>query len=334
MNNRPAPDILDDAIIAWRDQPVPAGPSAHLLRRTQSRLSDAGYGARAAAWRWAAVLLLCGTAAAATGWMVQHRSVSSIVIVAEEQKMPAPLVEVTIGLVGRVTIDGPPPIPRLLPLLGGPDCGHHHPPPVDESILVSAGGGLANVVVAVSSGLPDDVEYPHPSIPASLDQRDCHYVPRVVAMQVGQELLAKNSDPFLHNVHTNSRQNVPVNFAQPKVDPVGLRLKFIKTAETFKVTCDLHPWMMAWVAAFDHPYFAVTQADGSFKMPQLPVGTYTLRAWHERLGVVDQQVVVGDDGKMPPLRFTFSTDRLAAALADQFPTASAGAVLKPCCVLR
>jgi hypothetical protein len=89
--------------------------------------------------------------------------------------------------------------------------------------------------------------------------------------------------------------------------------------------------MVAWVAAFDHPYYAVTKDDGSFEMPPLAAGTYTIKAWHERLGAVEQKVVVGADGKVPPVQFTFGAERLAAALADREMTAHAGPGLTPDC---
>jgi hypothetical protein len=287
-------------------------------------------------WRWAAAILVAGSIAAGswfaagsggrnggiarTGGIPPDASTQPVV------PPSAPPVQ-NPHLAGLVRIDGPvPQLPRPLLKMEGPNCGHHHPPPKDDSILVGPGGGVANVVVAVAVGLYDDTEFPAPTIPVVLDQKDCQYVPHVVAMQVGQDLMAKNGDPFLHSVHTNPMTNKPVNIAQTYVDRVGTRVRSIKAAETFKVTCDLHPWMVAWVAAFDHPYFAVTRDDGSFTMPLMPPGTYTLRAWHERLGAVDQQVTVAADGRVPPVQFHFTRERVAAAMSDQMPTADASGV--------
>jgi hypothetical protein len=316
---------------------VPAGPSRLLVERVRCTIGagSTSYGSRHTIWRWAAIVLLAASVGAA--WFAMHRGgnqqladPSPPVPVAPQPDEPRPVM-----LTGLVRIEGSPPIvPPPLMKLPGPGCPHHHAPPPDESLQVAAGGGLANVVVSVSTGLPDDSEYPKPAAAAVLDQKDCRYFPHVVTMQVGQELLAKNSDPFLHSVHTNPLANVPVNIAQYKVDPVGTRLKSIKSAETFKVTCDLHPWMTAWVAAFDHPFFAVTKSDGSFAMPYLPPGTYTLKAWHERLGSVEQQVTVTYDGKLPPVQFKYGPDRVAAAYADRAPMANAGeaaVVGKACC---
>lgn len=282
------------------------------------------------AWRWAAVVLMTASAAAVAifkGPDLARQWAGGSPSTVPRSVNPTPVVPV--ALTGVVSIDGPAPLPQLLPQAGGPHCGHKHAPPRDESIVVAPGGGLANVIVSVASGLPQGVSYQRPHAPAVLDQKDCKYVPRMVVMQVGQELVAKNSDPFFHNVHTNSMRNRPVNVAQPQPDPVGLKLKSIETSETFKVTCDLHPWMIAWVAAFDHPYYGVTDAQGAFTMPALPPGQYTVRAWHERLGVIEQSVAVGADGKVPPLQLRFGADRLAAALADRDVTVHAAPAVKP-----
>jgi hypothetical protein len=305
-----------------RDQPVPPGPSALAIERLRQSLRQAGVAATPSrAWRRAAVLFLgaAGVGGVIAGSKAFFGRPDAPLAThdgnAQQAHNPPPLV-------GRVVLEGPAPLPSMLPPAGGPDCAHRHAPPKDESILVGTGGGVANVVVCISAGLPADRTFAAPSEPAVLDQKDCKYLPRVVAMQVGQPLVAKNSDPFFHNVHTNPRLNRPVNVPQPQPDPVGVHLKRIETAETFKVTCDLHPWMVAWVAAFDHPYNAVSAPDGSFKMPPLEPGQYTVRAWHERLGAVEEQIVVGDDWKVPPIRLKFTQQHLAAALADRAPTAS------------
>ena len=81
---------------------------------------------------------------------------------------------------------------------------------------------------------------------------------------------------------------MPTANAGEKADPQP------KAPETFKVKCDVHPWMTGWVAIFDHPYFAVTADDGTFAIKGLPDGTYTLQAWHERFGTQSQKVTVKD----------------------------------------
>lgn len=327
-------EVLDRAVQDLRQTPTPQGPSPMLIERSRQALGErsathAGpWGRRAG--RWAAVALIASAVGAA---IVGGRSMFNrlapgpvAIPISTDRPAAAPLV-----LAGEVKLEGVMPVPSFLPKNGGPNCGHHHAPPQDESIVVGAGGGLANVVVAISGGLPGGKAFHRPEGAAVLDQKDCKYLPRMVVMQVGQELVAKNSDPFFHNVHTNSLMNKPVNIAQPQPDPVGKKLKSIQTAETFKVTCDLHPWMIAWVAAFDHPYYGVTDENGRFAIPALPPGQYTLKAWHERLGAIEQEIVIGADGKLPAVQFEFGPERLAAALADRAPTADAGSWVRPDC---
>ena len=142
--------------------------------------------------------------------------------------------------------------------------------------------------------------------PVVLDQQVCMFQPHVLAMQAGQPLVVKNSDPFLHNVHSQSTVNDVFNMAMPTANAGERADPQPKAPEIFKVKCDVHPWMTGWVAVFDHPYFAVTGDDGTFAVKGLPDGTYTLRAWHERYGTKDQTVTV--KGGKASADFTFKTD--------------------------
>jgi plastocyanin len=178
----------------------------------------------------------------------------------------------------------------------------------DGSLVVGDSGGLANVVLSIRA---DDRELtgPVPNAPAVLDQKGCQYVPHVIAVMVGQPILVKNSDPFLHNVHSLSIDNPAFNFGQPNVDP-GRKVSPMKVAERFKIKCDVHPWMSAYVSVFDHPYFAVSGPDGSFAIPgSLPDGQYTVVAWHEKLGEKQLSVDV-KDGKSAPIDFAFEASAL------------------------
>jgi hypothetical protein len=165
-------------------------------------------------------------------------------------------------------------------------CGHHQHTVADESVVVAAGGGLKNVVVHIK----DAPIVPMTAIePAVLDQVRCQYVPHVLAMRLGQTLRVKNSDPTLHNVQLMGEKNPRINRGFTTVGHIDLSLK---QPELLQAKCDVHPWMTAYVAVFDHPYFAVTADDGSFEIGRLPAGTYTLIAWHERFGEIEQEVTV------------------------------------------
>jgi hypothetical protein len=186
------------------------------------------------------------------------------------------------------------------------ECHKLHANPVfDETVYVNDNQTLKNVVVHVSGGLPEGESYPKPTRAAVLDQRGCMYEPHVLGVMVGQALLIRSDDPFLHNVHSLAEQNPAFNFGQPNRDP-GRGVEPMKVPETFKVKCDVHPWMGAWVAVFDHPYFSVTNDQGTFAIPALPPGKYTLTAWHESLGEQKQDVTV-EEGKPLELEFSFGS---------------------------
>jgi hypothetical protein len=217
---------------------------------------------------------------------------------------------------GKVTLVGPPPNMGTIDMSGQKQCAALHPDPVaEETVIVGDKGELKNVVVSLVKTTDEDdkavpTQPPPPADPVVLDQKGCMFVPHVLALQAGQPLVIKNSDPFLHNVHSQSTVNETFNMAMPtandgeKADPQP------KAPEIFKVKCDVHPWMTGWVAVFDHPYFAVTGDDGTFDVKGLPDGRYTLRAWHERYGTREQTVTV-TDGK-GTVNFTFKTDDKAA----------------------
>ena len=209
------------------------------------------------------------------------------------------------SITGVVRFEGEPPPRQSIDMSGVRECARHHPTgAIDESIVVN-GGRLANVVVSVRpAGGQDLPRGAPPADPAHLDQEGCQYHPRVLAMRVGQPIVVSNSDPLLHNVHALTLDNPAFNFGQPTIDS-GRNLGPMTAAEVFKVKCDFHPWMLAYVHVFDHPFYAVTGSDGSFAIPAgLPDGRYTLVAWHERLGERKAAAEV-KGGKAAGADFTF-----------------------------
>jgi plastocyanin len=208
------------------------------------------------------------------------------------------------SLAGHVTFDGTLPPAEVIRMDGDPKCvaaaqGEERR---TELFVSDDGKSLGNVFIYVKDGLPQRM-YPVPSTPVVLDQQKCRYVPRVLGAQVGQPVEIRNSDPLLHNVHGEGAVNQPFDYGQP--------LPGIKTTHTFTtrevmipVKCQVHAWMRGYIGVVEHPFFAVTDGSGRFSIPRLPPGTYTIEAWHERLGTQTQQVTVAaKDAKT--LDFTF-----------------------------
>ncbi len=160
-------------------------------------------------------------------------------------------------------------------------CGTSVP---DESLL-AAGGGLANVVVQVRG-----VSGPAPRpVRATLDQDHCRFRPHVQAVPVGSTMDIVSSDPVLHNVHGWIGRATVFNQAMPTP---GRRMpRRLDRPGIIQVKCDVHDWMSAWVLVVEGPA-AVTGADGGFAVKDLPAGSYTVVAWHERLGERVAQVTV------------------------------------------
>jgi plastocyanin len=197
---------------------------------------------------------------------------------------------------GTVKFEGKAPPRRPINMAGVAQCAQLHKGPVlEETLIVGKGGELANVVVSLKNPPAGGKA---PAEPAVLDQKGCRYEPHVLPMMVGQRVLVKNSDPFLHNVHGLPEENSGFNFGQNNVDP-GKAINPMKAAEIFRVKCDVHPWMSAWFAVFDHPYFAVTDASGKFTLKGVPDGEHEVLLWHEKLGESEAKVTVkGGKGEL------------------------------------
>jgi len=159
-------------------------------------------------------------------------------------------------------------------------------PKVDQSLVVK-NGNLVNAVVTITD-IKKGKKIALKQV--TLDQNGCEYHPHVLAFPAGTAIEILNPDGVLHNVHTYSKVNSPMNMAQPKFKK---KMKLtIEKPEAVQVKCDVHAWMSGWLVATENPYFAVTDDSGSFKLTDVPAGTYTVEVWHETLGKSTQKVTV------------------------------------------
>src|SRR4051812_36009581 len=154
--------------------------------------------------------------------------------------------------------------------------------PTQDNVAFGKNGDddpLRTVLVYVSKGL-EGKSFEPPKEPVVIDQVGCVYTPHVVAVMAGQTLDVRNSDATLHNVMSNPRKNPPFNFGMPVKDETVP--KVFKEAE-FKMNlrCFMHPWMSGYVHVLPHPFFAVTQGDGTFRITGLPPGEYEVTVLHE-----------------------------------------------------
>ncbi len=207
-------------------------------------------------------------------------------------------------LKGHVKYDGKAPKKKKLRMDADPVCGSSHSSPVlSENFKMASDGSMAEALVYLKN-----VNYNGgvPSEPAVLDQKGCIYVPHVFGMVAGQELLIKNSDATLHNIHSMPKVNKEFNFAMPKV--VKKKKATFSKAEPdpFYIKCDVHPWMKTWVLVSDHPYFAVTDAKGNFSIEGIPSGTYEVVCWQEKFGkrTLTAEVTIGDGDTTKDFVFT------------------------------
>ncbi len=153
----------------------------------------------------------------------------------------------------------------------------------NEEVVIGADNGIANVFVYLDK---PPVGYKHmpPTEPAIFDQRNCFFQPHALIYQTGQPLKILNGDGVVHNTHTFPNKNDPFNSTVAANDRNGVPLLYKKAEKTpFQVKCDFHSWMIAFHLTLDHPFGAVTDKDGNFKIENLPAGKHQFKVWHEKV---------------------------------------------------
>lgn len=202
-----------------------------------------------------------------------------------EEQAPAPK-----GMTGRVVLRGTPPLEKDVALDGA--CARLQTNGLTtRHYVVGTNGGLANAMVFIKQGLPKT------SLPASSNQTtitfsQCQLLPYVSAVRTGQSVAFKSDDKLLHNVGAVARTNPSFNLAMGATGQSSVRT--FDLPEIFiRLKCDVHPWEYAHLSVFDHPYFAVTDANGYFEFPAgLPDGKYIVEARHLKAGSVNTSVSV------------------------------------------
>ncbi|MED5578838.1 MAG: hypothetical protein VX794_02285 [Nitrospinota bacterium] len=175
-------------------------------------------------------------------------------------------------------------------------CGKK--PIFDQTLLVK-NDGIQYAVVSIE-GVKKKKKWSKKMKKVLVDQKGCIYLPRVVAMKIKGKLTIKNSDKILHNVHTypGKTGNKTANIAQPKFKKkLKMSKRFFSKPGIVKITCDVHNWMVGYVAVSKHPYISVTGKGGKFEISDVPAGKYKVKVWHEKLGKKEQVVTVKSSGK-------------------------------------
>ena len=213
-----------------------------------------------------------------------------------------------VDITGLITLTGTPPAEApYAPLMADPTCGPLHTnTPTTHFYVVGANGEFADVIVSLKDASGNEItgKSTGASAPAVvLDQQGCLYEPQILAIQTGETLTVKNSDPCVHNVHVISKAGNAEHNDVQMPNGADLAYTFDKPEMFMKVNCDVHPWMHAWISIFDNPYYAMSGADGKFVIKDVPPGTYTVVADHRKLGEQTKTVQVAD--KDVTVNFTF-----------------------------
>ena len=207
-------------------------------------------------------------------------------------------------ITGTVHYAGTPPPPTPINFGAEQQCAliHGATRPNVEDVVIDGHGAVRDVLIYVTGEVPG--QYAAPTEPLVFEQRGCLFVPHVGAIMVGQPVEVRNGDPILHNVRAQSKLGQSFNIAQP-VQGMKTTKRLLKPEIGIPLKCDVHFWMTGYLHVLAHPFFAITGPDGAFTLTGLPPGTYTLEAWHGKLGIKQLTVTVNGD-ESQSAAFTFA----------------------------
>jgi plastocyanin len=196
---------------------------------------------------------------------------------------------------GTVLFEGEPPERAMLDRKSDPFCAKQAATATADDVVVTK-GKLAGVLVRIKNG--DAGTHTAPATPAVIDQVGCVYVPHVIGIQAGQKIAVRNSDGTTHNVRGILKGKDLLNKMQAaKAADIPVDAATAAAGDVIELACGVHPWMHAYAAVQDHPFFAVTGTDGTFAITGVPQGSYTLEAWHPTLGAKSMTVKIGVGAK-------------------------------------
>ncbi|HEU4768224.1 MAG TPA: carboxypeptidase regulatory-like domain-containing protein [Pyrinomonadaceae bacterium] len=208
---------------------------------------------------------------------------------------------------GVVAYNGTAPAAKKIDTTADPACGKANPNLMTDDTIVTD-GKLANVFVYIKEGTVEggkkigDYSWPTPTAAAQLDQKGCHYSPHVMGVQTNQKISITNSDQTQHNVHPTPKNNPEWNQTQANGAP-PIEKSFNRAEVLIPVKCNQHPWMKAYVGVMRTPFFAVSAANGTYEIKNVPPGTYTVHAWKEG----------GANGTEKPMQVTVAANGSAKA---------------------
>lgn len=193
-------------------------------------------------------------------------------------------------------------LPTLIENSTDPDlCGKTHS--LEDLVVSQTSRGVRHVIIALTD-VPRSAVPPRDRAELVLDNRDCRFVPHASVVRVGDVIRATNSDTVAHNAHYYGR--IEANLALPTK---GTSVSHTaRRAGTIVVKCDIHGWMQAFIRVDDHPFHAVTDPEGRFRIANLPEGVYTMELWHERLGTLSRKVRI-EPGKTATIEVEYLLDR-------------------------
>jgi plastocyanin len=208
------------------------------------------------------------------------------------------------AIVGWVVYQGTPPKPKAINFGAEKICAelNRDRTPFYETLVVNLNGTVKGTLVTIRGKVPG--QYTTPAQPAVIDQAGCIFSPHVAGVMVGQEVEFRNSDPVSHNIRGTPTRNLAFNsvFAAK----MASRIKFESPEIGIPLKCDIHYWMSGYIHVSQHPFFAITADEGSFIIPDVPPGDYTLLAWHETLKTQIQPITI-KAGEVKEVEFTWPT---------------------------